>query len=60
MKIYVVTHKKVDNPIPKNYEFIQVNAKKNGKIYDLTDDSAEDNISIKNPNYCELTASYYI
>ncbi len=60
MKIFVVTHKKVEYPLPKGYEYIQVNAKKNGKIYDMTDFDYEDNISDKNPNYCELTATYSI
>lgn len=60
MKIYVVTHKKVNNKIPENYSFIQVNAIKNGKNYDLTDADYEDNISLKNPYYCELTAAYSI
>lgn len=59
MKIYVVAHKKVQNPLPKNYEYVQVNAVNNPKIYPLTDDTG-DNISAKNPNYCELTASYWI
>lgn len=60
MKIYVVTHKKVDNKIPDDYCFIQVNAKNNEKIYSCTDADYEDNISIKNPYYCELTAAYSI
>lgn len=60
MKIYVVTHKKVNNKLPKNYSFMQVNALKNGKAYDLTDADYEDNISLKNPYYCELTAAYSI
>lgn len=60
MKIYVVTHKKVNQKIPKNYTYIQVNALNNEKIYDCTDADYEDNISLKNPFYCELTAAYSI
>lgn len=59
MKIYVVTHKKVENKLPENYEYIQVNAQKNGAFYSLNDADGE-NISAKNPYYCELTASYWI
>ncbi len=60
MKIYVVTHKKVENKIPKDYCYIQVNAKNNEKIYPCTDADYSDNISLKNPFYCELTAAYSI
>lgn len=60
MKIFVCTHKKIDNKLPKNYEYIQVNALNNGKQYPLTDADCEDNISVKNPYFCELTACYYI
>lgn len=59
MKIYVVTHKPFDGPLPKNYEYIQVNAAKNPHFCALTDDTG-DNISSKNANYCELTATYWI
>lgn len=58
-KIYVVTTKKEKMMLPSNYEYIQVNAANNSKIYPLTDDTF-DNISLKNPNYCELTALYWI
>ena len=60
MKIFVVAHKKSDLILPKNYEYIQVNALKNEKIYDLNDALYPDNISLKNENYCELTAAYLI
>jgi hypothetical protein len=60
MLIYVVTHKKFNYNLPKNYEFIQVNGKNNDHFTSLTDDMFIDNISIKNPFYCELTASYLI
>ena len=59
-KIYVVMHKQ--DTVPKvegNYTlFVGANGKK--PIYtDYTDDKG-DNISDKNPNYCELTGLYWI
>ena len=59
MKIYVCAHKKVDSILPKNYEYIQANSANNPKIYDLCDNQG-DNISKKNPYYCELTIAYWI
>lgn len=59
MKIYVVTHKPFDRPVPKGYEYMQVGAALNEHFCSLTDD-AGDNISEKNPHYCELTAIYWI
>ncbi len=60
MKIYVVTHKPVDYPLPENYEYFQVNAKNNPVFCALNDAVGKDEISEKNPNYCELTAAYWI
>ena len=59
MKVYVVTHKPFDGRLPENYEYIQVNAANNARFCALTDDTGE-NISAKNPCYCELTAMYWI
>ncbi|MBR4496564.1 MAG: DUF4422 domain-containing protein [Acholeplasmatales bacterium] len=59
MNIYVVTHKIIDNPLPDNYSYIMVNANKTSHNYKYGD-NVGDNISEKNPNYCELTAGYYI
>lgn len=59
MKIYICTHKRVFNEIPMNYEYIYVNAK-NNDILDGITDATGDNISEKNPYYCELTAAYWI
>lgn len=60
MKIYVVTTKKESLKLPNSYEYIQVNAENSREdFYDLKDNIGE-NISIKNPNYCELTATYWI
>ena len=58
MKIYVVTHKKIDLDLPNIYECIQVgNAE---RFASITDRDFDDNISNKNPYYCELTAAYLI
>ncbi len=61
VKIFVVTHK--ENPLLQNelYQPIQVNSIKNPPIYDgILTDSISDNIALKNENYCELTASYWL
>ena len=59
MSIYVVTHKKYNIPKMKGYIPIQVGASLHENLgYKV--DSDGDNISDKNPNYCELTALYYM
>lgn len=60
MKIYVVTHKPIDIDLPADYELFQVGAAVNGAFCEHNDAVGEDNISAKNPNYCELTAAYWI
>ncbi len=59
--IYIITHKKVKITPPKRkgYRMLQVGAKNNCKVYDLTDDTGE-NISSKNSTFCELTGLYWI
>lgn len=59
MRIYVVTHKPIDEKLPKDYEYIQVGAANNKQFCELND-ATDDNISFKNPYYCELTAAYWI
>ncbi len=59
MAIYIVTHKKYKMPDVKDYQPIQVGAALHDDLGYLKD-SDGDNISKKNPNYCELTALYYI
>jgi len=58
-EIYAATHKKLDFVLPSPYIPIQVNCANTGEHWDgyLHDDDG-DNISIKNPAYCELTALY--
>ncbi|MBR0204835.1 MAG: DUF4422 domain-containing protein [Synergistaceae bacterium] len=59
IEVYVATHKKVDFEFPDYCSTIQVNAEKNGQWEGyLHDNDNQDNISLKNPNYCELTALY--
>ena len=58
-QIYVVTHKVVTNKLPKNYDYILVNANGKENPYKYGDNTC-DNISVKNPYYCELTACYWI
>ena len=62
MKIAIVTHK--DKCFLNNSIFcpVQVNAEKNNYVIDENYflDNVGDNISIKNENYCELTALYFM
>ncbi len=59
IKIYIAAHKKVDFPKDKIYVPIQVGAHNKEKFTKVTDDIG-DNISSKNLNFCELTATYWI
>ena len=59
-KVYVVTHKKYklnSNLKEKGYALISVGKGKEVSN-DGFNDNTGDNISSKNPNYCELTALY--
>ena len=60
MKVYVATHMKTEAALPPNYQYIQVNAANNEVFFPLHDALGEDNISAKNPKYCELTAAYWV
>lgn len=59
-KIYVVTHKAFDPPQLENYYPIEVGAGLHDRGLGFLKDNIGDNISVKNPNYCELTAVYWI
>ena len=56
---YIITHKKFDMPKIKGYTPIQVGAENKDDLGYIKDNTG-DNISIKNPNYCELTGIYWI
>ncbi len=59
LKIYIATHKKFN--VPKSKYHIPLHVGREGKE-DLgyLGDNTGDNISLKNPNYCELTGLYWI
>lgn len=58
-QMYIVTHKQVDLPEIKGY--IPIIVGKNKVQYsDCVRDNSGDNIAEKNPNYCELTALYWL
>lgn len=57
--LYIATHKKVSLPAMPGAEIIQVGAALHEPL-PYTSDATGDNISAKNPNYCELTAAYWI
>lgn len=59
IKIYVAMHKEATFPKDKIYVPIQVGSKGKKHITKVTDDKGE-NISSKNPNFCELTGTYWI
>ena len=61
--MFVVTHKDCSFKLPYNYFFFYVGAicsSSSLKDYSLKDNFMKNNISGKNPNYCELTALYAI
>ncbi len=63
--IIIATHKKYRMPSDSMYMPVHVGAEgktdKNGKVLDLgyVKDNSGDNISLKNPSYCELTGLYW-
>lgn len=57
--IYIATHKKTEIPKLDNYIILRVGA--DGKdSFGYCADNTGENISLKNPNYCELTGLYWI
>lgn len=56
--IYIATHKEFNPPLKKGYVPIVAGAHNNDLTY--LKDNTGDNISNKNPYYCELTAWYWI
>ncbi len=59
LEMYVITHKKIeDKRIPKDRKFLLVGAWNKEDTFGYMCDHIEDNISHKNPYYCELTGLY--
>jgi hypothetical protein len=58
-KIYIVAHKMCELPSLKNYQVIGVGTQKLD-YPDMVHDHDGKQISKKNPNYCELTALYWM
>ncbi len=56
--IYIAAHKKVDLPAMAGYEIVQAGAAQHDALPYISDASGE-NISAKNPYYCELTVLYW-
>lgn len=56
--IYIVTHKPAALPKLKGYRPILVGSA--SAIPGMLRDDTDDNIAAKNPNYCELTAMYWV
>lgn len=60
MKIYIASFNKKSIINEKGYYLLQVSAENNKDINIGIKDNTGDNISKKNPNYCELTGIYWI
>lgn len=60
MTMYVITHKAFDYPLPTGYTPILVGADKNANPNHYQPDNEGENISDKNPSYCELTGLYWL
>ena len=58
IKIIVATHKKYQMPTEEIYIPIHVGAEGKEKLEYVPDNTGE-NISVKNPYYCELTGLYW-
>lgn len=59
IKVIVAAHKKYQMPDEKMYIPVQVGAKGKEKIEGYIQDNTGDNISSKNPYFCELTGLYW-
>ena len=60
MTMYVITHKEFNYPLPKGYLPVLVGAEKNIGPKAYIHDNVGDNISERNPTYCELTGLYWL
>ena len=59
IKLIVASHKKYQMPTDNMYFPVQVGAEGKDIIEEFTQDNSGDNISIKNPYFCELTGLYW-
>ena len=58
VKVIIATHKKYQMPADDMYLPVHVGAEGKNSI-GYTPDNTGDNISVKNPQYCELTGMYW-
>ena len=59
MKILVISHKNYDFPKNSIYQPILVGAELSQKDLGILKDNLGENISVKNPYFCELTGLYW-
>lgn len=59
ISLLIAVHKPYPTPTDPLYVPLQVGAALHDKIPDFTPDDSGDNISKKNPNFCELTGLYW-
>lgn len=59
VKVIVATHKEYWMPTDKLYVPVRVGAEGKNDLFGFTPDNSGINISLKNPNYCELTGLYW-
>lgn len=63
VKIFITSHKRVDIPKDPCFQLVQVGqdlTRPNGRFIDsFHDDDGDDNISDRNPMYCEMTVQYW-
>lgn len=60
IEMFVVSHKDLFLKVPENYKVIGVGMYGINNKENMLSDCTGDNISKKNPNYCELTAIYWL
>ena len=60
IEMFVITHKDLFVTIPEGYKVIGVGEYGLKNQNTILSDSINNNISVKNPNYCELTAIYWL
>ena len=60
LEIFVATHKQFSQKLPECYKPLLVGSHNKENITEYIRDDTGDNISAKNPSYCELTGVYWI